>query len=207
MGREKSPQQKKAESLKKDRRNAYGENSKSSRKNIPRAKARDHREARRVVRQGLIQARGAKGERAVDDAQTAATAKRHPRFKKEPDKPLGKHLADKRARRPKETSLMPRSQDRALDPPPMALAEADAVEVLRVWAAPGRPQQLTLRTTWKNPQAWGLVLVDLARHAAAAYATEGHDPQAVLAAIRQFFDAEWLHPTDLPVELPEDSSA
>jgi hypothetical protein len=38
VARKKSPQQKKAESLKKDRRNAYGENSKSSRKNIPRAK-------------------------------------------------------------------------------------------------------------------------------------------------------------------------
>ena len=201
MGRKKSPQQKKAESLKKDRRNAYGENSKSSRKNIPRAKARDHREARRTVRQSLTKARGAKGERAVDDAQTEATTKRHPRFTKKPDRPLGEHLAAKRARRLEEAPLMPKRQDRALGLPPMASEEADAVEVLRVWAAPGRPQQLTLRTTWKNPQAWGLMLVDLARHAAAAYAEEGHDPHAVLTGIRQAFDAEWFHPTDLPVKL------
>ena len=45
------------------------------------------------------------------------------------------------------------SQD--LDPPPLARETPDAVEILRVWAAPGSPQQLTLRTVWKDPGAWG----------------------------------------------------
>lgn len=95
----------------------------------------------------------------------------------------------------------------ALEPPPIAVEDSDAVEVLRVWAAPGRPQQLCLRTTWKAPTAWGLVLVDVARHAALAYAHEGRDQDAVLAEIREAFDAEWSHPTDSPKDLSGGSSA
>ncbi|HTP70430.1 MAG TPA: DUF5076 domain-containing protein [Dongiaceae bacterium] len=77
-----------------------------------------------------------------------------------------------------------------------------AVEVLRVWAAPGQPQQLPLRTTWKDADVWGLLLVDIARHAAKAYANEGHDPDEVLAKIRQLMNAEFSHPTDEPIQLP-----
>ena len=89
----------------------------------------------------------------------------------------------------------------AHDPPPIAGEDAGAVEVLRVWAAPGQPQQVCLRTTWKTPAAWGLMLVDVARHAALAYAKEGRDPAAVLTEIRGAFDAEWSHPTDSPTDL------
>jgi Domain of unknown function (DUF5076) len=89
----------------------------------------------------------------------------------------------------------------ALEPPPIAQANSNAVEVLRVWAAPGSPQQLTLRTTWKDSGAWGLMLVDIARHAARAYANEGQDPQVVLVRIRELFDAEWLQPTDAPEDI------
>jgi hypothetical protein len=81
-----------------------------------------------------------------------------------------------------------------LELPPIA-ADPEAVEVLRVWALPGRPQQLTLRTTWKDPAAWGLLLVDVARHAAQAYANEGSDPSIVLARIAETFNAEWSEPT------------
>jgi len=38
-------------SLERDRRNNYGENDKASRKNIPRSKARSHREVRRTAKQ------------------------------------------------------------------------------------------------------------------------------------------------------------
>ncbi|MEV6219675.1 hypothetical protein [Nocardia sp. NPDC051833] len=47
-----SPQEKKALSYAKDRRNWYGENDKSSRKNIPRAKRRRNRVDRR--REGVV---------------------------------------------------------------------------------------------------------------------------------------------------------
>jgi hypothetical protein len=91
--------EKKADSYEKDRRNRYGENSKSSRKNIPLAKARDHREARRVTRQGLVATKGAVDDEAIDKAETRVTTKRHPRFKKQPDKPLGSVVATKKRRR------------------------------------------------------------------------------------------------------------
>ena len=77
----------------------------------------------------------------------------------------------------------------ALEPPPIAQANSNAVEVLRVWAAPGSPQQLTLRTTWKDSGA------------ARAYANEGQDPQVVLARIRELFDAEWSQPTGAPEDI------
>ena len=94
-----------------------------------------------------------------------------------------------------------RQNSNSLETPPIANADANAVEVLRVWAAPGQPQQLTLRTTWKDAGAWGLLLADVARHAANAYGNEGADPNVVLARIRELFDAEMSSPTDTPQQL------
>ena len=89
-----------------------------------------------------------------------------------------------------------RTGENALEMPPIAKSNPESVEVLRVWAAPGSPQQLTLRTTWKDAGTWGLLLADVARHAAHAYANEGQDPNVVVARIRELFDAEWSAPTD-----------
>ena len=97
-----------------------------------------------------------------------------------------------------------RKQAQDLDPPPVAMSNAEAVEILRVWAAPGAPQELTLRTCWQDPGAWGLLLADVARHAAQAYQREGHDPSEVLRRIRELFDAEWSSPTDDPKDLTDD---
>ena len=90
---------------------------------------------------------------------------------------------------------------RELEPPPIARSNSQAVEVLTVWAAPGQPQQLTLRTTWKDAGAWGLLLADIARHAAKAYANEGHNAVEVLARIQQLMNAEFSEPTDRPIQL------
>jgi len=83
----------------------------------------------------------------------------------------------------------------------MAISNPQAVEVLRVWAAPGQTQQLTLRTTWKDAGAWGLLLADVAFHAANAYANEGLNRAEVLGKIRHFLNAEFSRPTDNPIEL------
>jgi hypothetical protein len=80
----------------------------------------------------------------------------------------------------------------------MASENSNAIEVLRVWTAPGADQQLTLRTVWQDPAAWGLLLVDIARHASRAYAADGKDEKTVLKRIRAGFDAEWGSPTDNP---------
>jgi hypothetical protein len=101
----------------------------------------------------------------------------------------------------REETMFRKKPIRELEVPPIAKSNAQAVEVLRVWAAPGQPQQLTLRTTWKDSGAWGLLLADIARHAANAYAHEGHDSEDVLARIRQLMDAEFSEPTDTPIKL------
>jgi hypothetical protein len=88
-----------------------------------------------------------------------------------------------------------RESKNSLAVPPIAIENPAAVEVLRVWAAPGSPQQLTLRTTWEDPAAWGLMLVDIARHAAKAYEAEGRMGAEVLKRIRELWDAEWSNPT------------
>ncbi len=82
--------------------------------------------------------------------------------------------------------------------PPEAQIDARAVELARVWASDGK-QQVMLRAemgdTWSDPMAWGLMLVDLARHAARAYVHEkGYKTGQVLARIKEGFDAEWASP-------------
>jgi len=63
------------------------------------------------------------------------------------------------------------------------------------WADPNAPHQVTLITLWDDPGAWGLMLVDIARHAAQAYARNGVDRVRALARIKELFDAEWSGPT------------
>ena len=106
----KTPQEKKRLSLAKDRRNTYGENDKASRKAIPRRKQIGQMQLRRAVAQEL-QLSGPHGGRAIEEiaSKVAAvqTKKKHKRFKKAPDEPLGEVLKRKqrilaiRAARPK----------------------------------------------------------------------------------------------------------
>jgi hypothetical protein len=64
----------------------------------------------------------------------------------------------------------------------------------------GQAQQVVLKTTW-DAGAWGLMLADIARHAANAYEGEDHDRAEPLARIRQLFDAEFADPADEPVQI------
>lgn len=93
MRKPKPPQDKKRLSYAKDRRNDYGENSKASRKTIPRNRAIANRKYRRKLQSEL-------------DAQDfgvvvpAAAAKvRKTGWRKSPDTPLGDYLKRRRARR------------------------------------------------------------------------------------------------------------
>lgn len=98
-----------------------------------------------------------------------------------------------------------RKRDSELDPPPMAATNSEAFEILRVWTAPGGPQELTIHTCWQDPSAWGLLLVDVARHVAQAYQPEGHNPQNVLERIRELFEAEWASPTSPAEDLTDEA--
>ena len=84
-----------------------------------------------------------------------------------------------------------------LDMPPVAARSHCAIEVARVWIADGA-QHVTLRPeAWEDPAAWGLLLVDLARHVAHGFAqVRGADVADTLARIREGFDTEWDSPTD-----------
>ncbi len=83
--------------------------------------------------------------------------------------------------------------------PAPALGDANARELVRMWAASGAQHVAIATGLWKDPAAWGLALVDLARHVARAYAqTEAMEERAALRRIREGFDAEWSSPTDRP---------
>jgi hypothetical protein len=89
----KTPQDKKRQSYELDRRNTYGENQKSSRKNIPRSKQLSHQDERRSVRQVLVSVHGGVTREVADEAQSQAMIKGRMKklkgFRKLPDSPLG----------------------------------------------------------------------------------------------------------------------
>jgi hypothetical protein len=105
LSKVKSPKEKKRFSLERDRRNVYGENSKSSRKSIAGGKQRRHMDERRAVAQVLGRLTG----EVADDVATEAELKaklaiadsRNRGFRKVPDKPLGVVLARKALKKPK----------------------------------------------------------------------------------------------------------
>jgi hypothetical protein len=97
-----SPQEKKSLSYSRDRRNSYGENDKSSRKNIARKKRRRHRAARRRQHQLLVSALGPADEdtQALAGERVMAPALGKSSWaRKYPDEQLGLHVARKLKRR------------------------------------------------------------------------------------------------------------
>ena len=92
-----------------------------------------------------------------------------------------------------------------LDIPPKAKADTDSQEVLRVWIADGNSHVCLLHDICEDPGAWGLILVDIARHVANAYDHEGTKHfNEVLNRIKWGFDTEWNNPTDTPKGKLED---
>jgi len=81
--------------------------------------------------------------------------------------------------------------------PPLANADPKAREIVRVWGAFGKQHVSIATGLWPDPAAWGIMLVDLARHVAQAYQqTDGIPPDETLARIRAGMTAEWSHDTD-----------
>ena len=96
MSKLKSPQEKKTASLDHDRRNAYFENDKSSRKNIPRSKQMSHQATRRASNQPLQKL---KSDVAEEDAEVVelevrdyVIGKSRVAFRKQPDATLRETL-------------------------------------------------------------------------------------------------------------------
>jgi Domain of unknown function (DUF5076) len=80
--------------------------------------------------------------------------------------------------------------------PPDAL-EKGGVEILRASIVEGAVS-VAMRRAFDEPFTWGVLLVDLARHASRIYALETQmSEDEVLDAIRAGIDAEFDRPTDL----------
>lgn len=103
MSKIKSPQEKKAQSLLHDRRNTYGENDKSSRKNIAKSKQIQHQSERHAANQVLSAVVNVRDDEGFIElevaAETVAKADRLSGFKKWPDEPLGKVIGRQNAQR------------------------------------------------------------------------------------------------------------
>ena len=80
--------------------------------------------------------------------------------------------------------------------PPDVAADAFATEALRMWISGGKQHVSVEPQISDDPAAWGIILVDIAKHIAAAYQQRGFLPQEkALARLKQGFDAEWDSPT------------
>ena len=80
--------------------------------------------------------------------------------------------------------------------PPGAIADAGSSEVLRAWIV-DKGLHVSLVPGFDSPDVWGVMLCDIARHAARAFAADGVSTEReALSRIRKMFDAEWGRPTD-----------
>ncbi len=80
--------------------------------------------------------------------------------------------------------------------PPDVIGREDATEVLRAFVLDGG-LSIAFTRAFEEPEMWGLLLVDIARHAARAYARESdYSEEEALNRILEMFGAELERPTD-----------
>ena len=80
--------------------------------------------------------------------------------------------------------------------PPDIAGRDDATEVLRAFVVDGG-LSIAFTRAFDEPDMWGLLLVDIARHAARVYAREGdYSEEDALNRIVEMFEAEIARPTD-----------
>ena len=81
--------------------------------------------------------------------------------------------------------------------PPDVMGRDDAVEVLCAFVVDGG-LSIAFQRAFEEPDMWGLMLVDIARHAARAYSRESeYTEDEALARIVEMFEAEIARPTDM----------
>src|SRR5258708_31043069 len=86
--------------------------------------------------------------------------------------------------------------------PPDVMGRDDAVEVVRGLILEGG-RCIAFTRAFEEPDMWGLLLVDIARHAARAYARESAcTEQEALTRIVDMFEAETARPTDMGSTTP-----
>ncbi len=95
---------------------------------------------------------------------------------------------------------MANDQHEELPIPHTVYASKRAMEIARIWIAGGDQHIILTPNLWEDPGNWGIMLVDLAKHVAKAYAGKNADQAKVLSRIKAAFDAEWECSTDEPVQ-------
>jgi len=86
--------------------------------------------------------------------------------------------------------------------PPDVMGREDAHEVLRAFVIDGG-LSIAFSRAFEEPDVWGMLLVDVARHAARAYAREAnYTEEEALARIVEMFEAEIARPTDTGTTTP-----
>ena len=90
------------------------------------------------------------------------------------------------------------SEIKELQPPHTIHGASKAMELARIWIVDGNQHVSISGNLWKDPAAWGLMLVDLAKHVANAYAQHGENREATLNRIFAGFLAEIKSATDEP---------
>ena len=86
--------------------------------------------------------------------------------------------------------------------PPDVVGREDATEVLRAFVLDGG-LSIAFQRAFEEPDVWGLLLVDVARHAARAYARESdYSEEEALQRIVEMFEAELARPTDTGTTTP-----
>jgi hypothetical protein len=86
--------------------------------------------------------------------------------------------------------------------PPDVIGREDATEVLRAFVLDGG-LSIAFTRAFEEPEMWGLLLVDIARHAARAYARErDYSEEEALDRILEMFGAELERPTDVGTTTP-----
>ena len=86
--------------------------------------------------------------------------------------------------------------------PPDVIGRDDATEVLRAFVLEGG-LSIAFTRAFDEPDLWGMLLVDIARHAARAYARESEFTEdEALTRIVDMFEAEINRPTDMDSTMP-----
>jgi hypothetical protein len=86
--------------------------------------------------------------------------------------------------------------------PPDVIGRDNATEVLRAFVVDGG-LSIAFARAFEEPDMWGLLLVDVARHAARAYGRESaYSEDEALRRIIDMFEAEIARPTDVGSTAP-----
>lgn len=73
----------------------------------------------------------------------------------------------------------------------------ESIEIVKILLSHDKQEFILKSDVWEDPAAWGILLVDLAKHIAISYSQANNlDSKKVLQRIRNGFDIEWESPSE-----------